>query len=235
MTATGDETGGTDALVLAVEHPSGTLLVGEDSAVAEFVARWASESEVAARTVGLSGSDRASAIAHAAAAGATGATTAQFVWALRRVPAGGTATLRLWVTDGAGRIVSNKAVGPAPVALGAMALAMAVKAAAERIGEAIDRVEGKTDELLRLAGAERTGDVVGHHRLLRRRVDRVDEGGQLGDVDWSTVAHLGPELETSVERLREHASRLARELPTGLAAPERARRLEQVVRDGRLG
>jgi hypothetical protein len=221
--------------VVVSEHPSGTLLVGDETAIAEFVARWEAETGVAVRSVGLSGSDRATAIAQAAAVGSTGATAVQFAWALRNVPTGGSATLRLWITNASGRIVSNKAVGPAPVVLGVIALTAAAQAATERIGEALDRVEGKTDELLRLAGAERTGDVVGHHRLLRRRVDRIDEGGRLGEVDWSTVAYLGPELEVSVERLREHALRLARDLPTGLAAPERVRRLERVVQDGRLG
>lgn len=221
--------------VVVEEHPSGTLLIGDESAVAEFVARWETEAGVPARTVGLSGSDRASAIAHAAAIGAAGATTARFVWALRNVPRGGSATLRLWITDASGRIVSNKAIGPAPLVLATIAFAAAAEASAERIVEALDRVEGKTDELLRLADAERTGDVVGHHRLLRRRVDRIDEGGRLGETDWSTVASLGPELEVSVERLREHALRLARDLPAGLAATERARRLERVVEEGRLG
>ena len=227
-----DETSGT---LVAAEHPSGTLLIGDESAVAEFVARWATESGGTVRPAQLSGSDRASAIAHAAAVGAGGATTVQFVSALRGVPSGGSATLRLWITNSSGRIVSNKAVGPAPVVLGVIALTMAAQAADERIGEAVERVEGKTDELLRLAGAARAGDIVGHHRLLRRRVDRLDDGGRLGDVDWSTVAHLGPELEVGVERLREHALRLARELPADVTAPERARRLEQVVRQGRLG
>ena len=78
-----DETSGT---LVAAEHPSGTLLIGDESAVAEFVARWATESGGTVRPAQLSGSDRASAIAHAAAVGAGGATTVQFVSALRGVP-----------------------------------------------------------------------------------------------------------------------------------------------------
>ncbi|MBN9739169.1 hypothetical protein PP1_029695 [Pseudonocardia sp. P1] len=209
--------------------------MGDEIAVAEFVARWEAETGVAVRSVGLSGSDRTTAIAHASALGSTAATTVHYIRALHNVPTGGSATLRLWVTNASGRIVSNRAVGPPPVVLAMIALNAATQAATDRISEALERVEGKTDELLRLAGAERTGDVVGHHRLLRRRVDRIDQGGSLGEVDWSTVAYLGPELEVSVERLREHALRLARDLPPGLTAPERARRLERVVADGRLG
>jgi hypothetical protein len=89
--------------------------------------------------------------------------------------------------------------------------------------------------VLRLADAGRTGDVNSHYRVLRRRVTHLDAGASLTDTDWSTIASLGPALEVGVERLREYATRLVSDLPTGLKADERAARLHSVVKEGRLG
>lgn len=235
-----DENGPDDGASLVVdERETGTLIVGDETAVARFVAEWGVERGVEPSAVELSGRDLRVALSAAADVGAVAATAAQYLRVTSSVPAGGTATLRLWITDRSGQIISNKAVSPAsvygPSALGMVALRVAIEETTSRIVEAVERVEGKTDELLRLVGAERTGDVLGHHRLLRRRVERLDDGVRPGETDWSTVASLGPELEVGVERLREHALRMVRELPPRMNASERAERLVRVVREGRLG
>jgi hypothetical protein len=150
--------------------------------------------------------------------------------------------VRLWVQGRNGRVISNKAISPAGLAGGNPAVLLAVIAVRAALGqstqevtEAVQRVEGIAEEVLRLASADRAGDVNGHYRLLRRRVAQLDEGAQLADTDWSTVAALGPALEVGIERLRDYATRLVGELPAGLKADERAARIDRVVKEGRLG
>jgi hypothetical protein len=141
-----------------------------------------------------------------------------------------------------GRIISNKPINHAPLAqvnpavtLGVLAVGAALAQSMQEITDAVQRVEGKTDELLRLASAHRAGDVLGNYRVLRRRVAQLDEGAPLTDTDWSAIASLGPALEVGVERLRDYATRLVGDLPAGLKADERAMRLQRVVTEGRLG
>lgn len=233
-----------NAQVIVAEDPNGALVIGGDSAVAEFVAQWEAEGTAVTQRTEITGAERAAAISKAVDLGAVGATAARYV-RLRRdvgVGKGETAVLRLWVRGANGKILSNKAISPAtltrtnPAALLAViAIRAALAQSTQEITEAVQRVEGIAEEVLRLASADRTGDVNGHYRLLRRRVSHLDEGAQLTDTDWSTVAALGPALEVGIERLRDYATRLVRELPTGLKADERATRIERVVKEGRLG
>lgn len=236
------DAGGSEVVV--AEDPNGALVIGDDTAVAEFVARWQAEgAEIVARS-DVTGVSRAAAISKAADLGAVGATAVHYVRLRKTVGAatGETAVIRKMVTGANGKIISNKAINPATLArtnpatnLGVIAVRAALAQAVEEITEAVQRVEGKTDDVLRLANADRTGDVNGHYRLLRRRAAQLDEGARLTDTDWSTVASLGPALEVGVERLRAYATRLVGDLPAGLKADERAERLDKAVREGKLG
>ena len=244
--AQGGETGAAGEYrgVIVTEDPNGALIIGDDQAVAEFVARWQQDGEMAVMgTSPLVGSDRGSAISIAASLGATAADTAQYVRLAR--PRGGRAgdkvVIREWVYRD-GRIVSNKAINPATlvqvnpaVTLGVIAVRAALAQSTQEITDAIRHVEATAEEVLRLASADRVGDVKGHYRVLRRRVAQLDGGAPLTGTDWSTVASLGPTLEVGVERLRDYASRLVADLPIEVRADERARRLERVVTEGRLG
>lgn len=235
------EVGGSEVVV--AEDPNGALLIGDDSAIAEFVARWQAEgAEVVAHSK-VTGMGRVAAISKAADLGFTGASAVHYVRLHKAVGTakGETAVIRMWVKAANGKIISNKAISPATLArtnpaatLGMIAVRAALTQAVEEITDAVERVEGKTDDVLRLANADRTGDVNGHYRLLRRRVAQLDQGAQLTDTDWSTVASLGPALEVGVERLRAYATRLVGDLPAGLKADERAERLDKAVQEGKL-
>ncbi len=233
----------TDGVVLVAEDPNGALVVGTADAVAAFVAGWEPDAAASVERSELSGADRASALSAAADLGCVAAGAAQYVRARRAVDPGngGRTVLRLWEQGADGRIVGNRAVdprlllagGPATV-LATVAVRAAIDASTREIIEAVERVEAATDEILRLAGAHRAGDVRGHHGVLRRRVSQLDEGADLSDTDWSAVAPLGPALEVGVERLRDYAVRLVGDLPPDLPVAERADRLDRVARDGRL-
>lgn len=56
------------------------------------------------------------------------------------------------------------------------AVGMALKMAIQDVQAAVARVEGKVDELLRLAKAERAGDVIGSFRVVSRIERHVSEG-----------------------------------------------------------
>jgi hypothetical protein len=227
--------------VLVAEDAYGALVVGSEASVAEFLARWADDGVSTFPAVPVEGADRTAVLSVAADLGSAGATAARYVRLQREVPRGGTGVVRLWVKGPGGRIVSNKPIsamrvaGPNPaVALGMIAVRMAIAESTATIVEAVERVEDKTNEILRLAGAQRTGDVHGHHRVLRRRVAALDAGAEFGETDWSAVAALGPTLEVGVERLRDYANRLVADLRGGVRADQRADRLDRVVREGRL-
>ncbi len=236
------EAGGFEVVV--AEDLNGALLIGDDAAIADFVARWQTEgAEIVAQSE-VTGVGRAAAISKAADLGAVGASVVHYVRLRKPVGAGmgEKAVIRKMVTGTNGKIISNKAINPAMLAranpaatLAIVAVRAALAQTSQEITEAVERVEGKTDDVLRFANADRTGDVNGHYRLLRRRVAQLDDGAQLTDTDWSTVALLGPALEVGVERLRAYATRLVGDLPAGLKADERAERLHKAVLEGKLG
>lgn len=229
--------------VVVAEDDRGALVVGSEADVAAFIAQWELTGVDVVREVAVQGVDGAAALSLAADVGAAGATAARYVALRSDVPRGGSVVIRKWVTGPDGRIVSNKPVHPAQLVgtanpallLGVVGVRMAIADATATVVAAVEQVGDTADEVLRLAGAQRAGDVLGHHRLLRRRVEALDAGAELGDTGWSAVAGLGPVLEVGVERLRHYAERLAADLPSGVKADERADRLRRVVETGRLG
>lgn len=86
----------------------------------------------------------------------------------------------------------------------AMAGQMALKAAIKEVITAIERVEGKVDDLARLAKAERLGAVLADRATLHPLVSRVVTTGKLSTTDWDTVASLGPLILRDVEALRSY-------------------------------
>ncbi len=80
-----------------------------------------------------------------------------------------------------------------------------LRAAIQEVQKAVERVEGKVDDLVALTKATTIAGVVGNHRLLAEYVDRMDRTGALPRVDWDTVAGLGPELAKGIEGLRRFA------------------------------
>nr|WP_296777437.1 hypothetical protein [Rhodococcus sp. (in: high G+C Gram-positive bacteria)] len=105
----------------------------------------------------------------------------------------------------------------------------------EPLQQSLDRIEDMTADILRLADAERTGDVFGRRRVLRRLTGELDSGAMLTETDWDSVAALGPDLEIGVERLRHYSTRLLLDLRADVAADDRADLLAKAVQKDRLG
>lgn len=141
-----------------------------------------------------------------------------------------------------GRIVSHARIpnpgamaGVGPQMAAIAALEAAISAQFDRVHEHLDVIEDKVDELLRLAAANRIGDVYGHHRLLSARLKDLASGHELTNTDWSTIASLGPDLEVGVERLRVHAFKQLETLDGRAGPGKRSEQLEQMLIKNRLG
>lgn len=89
------------------------------------------------------------------------------------------------------------------LALQGAVVQVALKLAIREVSEAIERVEGKVDKLLKLARAERLGSVKGDRRLLEPMARRAAESGAVSKSDWSTVSHLGVDILRGIESFRE--------------------------------
>src|SRR5262249_24335412 len=100
---------------------------------------------------------------------------------------------------------------------------------------AVERVEGKVDELVARTKATTIAGVVGNHRLLAEFVERMDRTGALPRVDWDTVASLGPKLAKRIEELRLFARIRVDSLAHTHGAKERAKRLHEMAGESRLG
>ncbi|CAN5633787.1 hypothetical protein BH10ACT3_BH10ACT3_05050 [soil metagenome] len=90
------------------------------------------------------------------------------------------------------------------LALQTAAIAMALRSAIADVLEAVERVEGKVDDVARLVRAERLGHVLGDRRSLSSLVERVQRSGSISDTDWSSVAAMGPATVRDIEALRAH-------------------------------
>ena len=146
------------------------------------------------------------------------------------------------VFRGAGGSITNHAdlelISLAPqqaLAVQGLMATAALRAAIQEVQKAVERVEGKVDDLVALTKATTIAGVVGNHRLLAEYVDRMDRTGALPHVDWDTVAGLGPELAKGIEELRRFALGRVDRLAHSQGAKERARRLREMADDSRLG
>lgn len=231
----------TDLMVIADEF--GTAVVGTDDAIEQFCRQW--DTPLASMTTAPNDTlARMSAELFSAKTVSVGyaiGTQMQRRFAAQST-AGTTVTFHRMVRDTAtGKIVSHARIAPPPAAAAlspataALAgLEMAISAQFDRIDEHLDRIEDAVDEILRLASAQRLGDVYGHHRLLARRVQALTDGDALTATDWSSIAALGADLEVGVERLRFHAQKLLDSLDADASPGTRADQLADVLRKGRL-
>ncbi|TSE01834.1 hypothetical protein FOS14_00065 [Skermania sp. ID1734] len=224
----------------------GALLIGDETVIEEFEKKWAiiqpgaalvvpdQRIGIAAQGIGSSALRRARPISRYLAGDG--------LWSENSPrPAPGTVVTYHATTRSAssGRILSNPQILPQSVAGGPFAVAMlAVEAAlaqqTQLIEARLDQIEDKVDDVLRLASAQRLGDVYGHRRILQRRLKDVSDGNVLTDTDWSSIASLGADLEVGVERLRFHAMQVVTQLNPQDTADERAEQLKAAVKKGRL-
>lgn len=115
-----------------------------------------------------------------------------------------------------------------------IAVQLALKTAVGEITDAVNRVEGKVEELLRLAHANRSGDVLGDSASIDRMVTYLEKHGTLTDADWDSIASIGPALNRTVEQLRRHAVRTLKSFDADLPLRARAGLINQAVADNHL-
>ncbi|MCU1498536.1 MAG: hypothetical protein JWM47_2489 [Acidimicrobiales bacterium] len=79
---------------------------------------------------------------------------------------------------------------------------LALTAAIKEVQAAVERVEDKLDVLRDLLDAERVGQIVGAHRSLTRRADKLGFDGSMADADWHSIDDVGIQVEQQIESLR---------------------------------
>jgi len=233
---------------IAVE-PEGLLIEGEPDEVEEYVAhlrRLAGESfhesSVDSATVGA-------AAGYVAGAASVARQSGRFVMlsqdslkalkAARAIP-GDAGYFRMMTRGAGGRFVKQLQWKPTSLSpqrmasIQLIAVQMALTSAIAQVDESVQRVEGKVDAVLKLAEAERFGDVVGHHTSLDRLIRYLDSHGTLPDALWESVASLGPALEAVVEKLRNHFEISLRSVPADGSVSERAKRMRRVLEENRI-
>ena len=121
------------------------------------------------------------------------------------------------------------------LSLQTMMATLALRAAIQQVQNAVERVEGKVDDLVALTKAGTIADVLGYHRVLADYVNSLDRTGTLPSVDWDTVAGLGPELVKGIEKLRLYVRLRVDNLVHTQGAKKRAGGLHELVDESRLG
>lgn len=220
----------TDLVVL--EDGAGALVIGDEAALHAVLDEWSERGDLVSRGSVITGTDLD---VLTKAIGASRGTVARYVRTSTTTapPAG---ELR-WATRGAkGRYVGNvpASLAGGPVGAEIAALKIALEVAVQEIVQAVAEVQDTVDEVLRLASAQRAGDVYGRRRLLQRMHAELRSGGHLTDTDWSSVAGLGPDLEVGVEALRQYAALLVTELADRRSADDRADALAKLNKTNRL-
>ena len=116
-----------------------------------------------------------------------------------------------------------------------VAVQLALKTAIAEVEESVQRVEGKVEEVLRLAHANRSGDVLGDRVTIDRMVGYLDRHGSFSDADWDSIASIGPALNRTVEQLRHHADRTLRSFDPTRPIQDRAGFIVRAVEGDQLG
>lgn len=112
---------------------------------------------------------------------------------------------------------------------------LALKTAISEVEESVQRVEGKVEEVLRLAHANRSGDVLGDRVTIDRMASYLDRHGSFSDADWDSIAGIGPALNRTVEQLRNHADRTLRSFDAKRPIQDRADFIIKAVESDQLG
>lgn len=116
-----------------------------------------------------------------------------------------------------------------------VAVQLALKSAIAEVEESVRRVEGKVEEVLRLAHANRSGDVLGDRVTVDRMVAYLDRHGSFSDADWDAIAGIGPALNRTVEQLRHHAERTLKSFEPAKPIQDRAEFIVNAVDNNQLG
>ncbi|OBK86376.1 hypothetical protein A5648_05955 [Mycolicibacter sinensis] len=112
---------------------------------------------------------------------------------------------------------------------------VALKAAIADVSDSIHRVESKVGAILQLAQADRAGDVLADNLTITRQLSYLEKNGSLPDAYWDAIAGLGPSLNATTERLRNHARRVLESLDPTLSIQDRANRMRAAIADSFIG
>lgn len=200
--------------LILVSQPVGVLVAGEQSAVATAVARLLDVGGSGARSV--PGLGDLAAVASTVAA--LGASHGEYVRLTERslellkahglVPHEG-GSFWGFVRDSKqfrGNLDFEKvSFGPEQMlALQTAAVGFAIRASIKEVQAAVERVEGKVDDVLALLRSERLGDVLGTRRMMHSLSERARADGAISATDWSSVATIGQDAARDIEALRFH-------------------------------
>jgi len=148
---------------------------------------------------------------------------------------------RMTTVDGSGRFLQQLqwrevSLGPTQMlSVQMIAVQMALKMAIAEVNESVKRVEGKVESVLKLAEADRIGDVRGQYATVSRMTSNLDRTGVLPATDWESVASLGPELMVVVERLRAHVEKTLDDFDPDKPVQDRAEVLKRAVEEKSIG
>nr|WP_207383909.1 hypothetical protein [Mycolicibacterium komanii]CRL70045.1 hypothetical protein CPGR_01816 [Mycolicibacterium komanii] len=116
-----------------------------------------------------------------------------------------------------------------------LAVQLALKTAISEVEDAVARVEDKVEEVLRLAQASRSGDVLGDRMSVDRMVAYLEKHGSFSDADWDWISGIGPGLNRTVEQLRQHALATLKSFDPTRPIQDRAQFVVTAVENQQLG
>ena len=126
-------------------------------------------------------------------------------------------------------------VGFAPeqaLALQSAAVSLALRSAIADVQAAVERVEGKIEDVQRHLRAQLNGDVIGTLRHLERVATSTQERGVLLEADWASVAGVRVEISRNLERLRDYVMRQASDIDARTRLPKREAKLHDFLEPG---
>ncbi len=106
---------------------------------------------------------------------------------------------------------------------------VALRAAIQDVLAAIERVEGKVDQLVKLTQAERLGAAMGDRSTLQPLVDRARATQVISRTDWSTIALLGPLIARDIAALRAYIHLQLKDVKESQFARSRADEVEDLA------
>ncbi|RDH77070.1 hypothetical protein DVS77_18865 [Mycolicibacterium moriokaense] len=116
-----------------------------------------------------------------------------------------------------------------------LAVQIALKTAISEVEDAVQRVESKVEEVLRLARASRSGDILGDRTSIERMVSYLEKHGSFSDTDWDWISSIGPGLNRTVEQLRQHALATLKTFDPQRPIQDRAEFVVNAVENEQLG
>ncbi|ORV47623.1 hypothetical protein AWC02_08380 [Mycolicibacter engbaekii] len=236
--------------VVVMEQPEGLLVGGDPKAVEAYLERLR---ETAGNAVQVAGVDKAL-LANAPGLGIGIAAVLQQAGKFVQLHPDSVAAIRrghlIPGTDGFFRMMTRGAdnkfteqlqwrpamLGPQQlVSLQMIGVQVALKAAIADVSDSIRRVESKVGAVLRLAQADRAGDVLADNLTITRQLSYLEKNGSLPDAYWDSIAGLGPSLNATAERLRNHARRVLDTLDPNSSVQDRANAMRAAIADSLIG